>query len=238
MKDNIKFSIVIPAFNEAESLNILIPEISSIIKNINELIFELVLVDDASNDDSRLVIENFSKKHEFIKPIFLDNRSGQTGCFQAGFSVASGSYIIRMDSDLQDSPSDLPKFINAFIDGADMVMGVRECRRHKKIFRLLSYVYDFLVVLLFNSPLHANSGSFVGFRSDLVKNINFKKGDHRYLPLIALRRGAVNIREVFVRHGSRQYGESKYNPLKKLFFGFFEVWRLFFRLATGYYDKN
>ena len=233
-----KLSIVIPAYNEAESLRILLPEIISIIRNSDDCSFELVLVDDASIDETRKVIKQYSDAYEFIKPIFLEKRSGQTGCFQEAFLLASGDFIIRMDSDLQDSPEDLPLFFDAFIDGADLVMGLRECRKHKKIYRLTSYIYDILVVLFFNSPLHANSGSFVGFRSDLVKNINFKKGDHRYLPLIAIRRGAVNIREVFVRHRSRQYDESKYNPLKKLFFGFFEVWRLFFRLASGYYDKN
>ncbi len=233
------FSIVIPSHNEADSLKILIPRILKVLnKQKNHGPFELILVDDASTDNTKAVIKKFSQKHPVIKPIYLKNRSGQTGCFKAGFQKASGKYLIRLDADLQDLPEDLPLFFNRFKKGADLVMGLRECRKHKRIYRLTSYIFDFLVVLIFNSPLHANSGSFVGFKTYLVKNINFKKNDHRYLPLIAIYRGAENIREVIVRHGHRQFGTSKYHPLKKLFLGFFEVWRFFFRLKAGHYHVH
>lgn len=234
-----KFSLIIPAHNEAESLAILVPEIIKMVKKLSRLDRgELLLVDDASTDQTKAVIREFARKHRWIRPVFLRRRSGQTGCFRAAFAKARGDYLIRMDADLQDSPADLPLFLKAFHDGADLVMGLRECRQHRRLYRLASYVYDFLVVLIFNSPLHANSGSFVGFRADLVRGLDFKKNDHRYLPLIAMRRGARNIREVFVRHGQRRFGESKYQPLPKLLLGFFEVWRLFFRIKTGYYDAR
>lgn len=233
------FSIVIPSHNEADSLKVLIPRILKVlIKQKKHKPFELILIDDASTDNTQAVIKKFASKHPSIKPIYLKKRSGQTGGFKAGFKKASGRYLIRMDADLQDLPEDLPLFFDGFQKGADLIMGLRECRKHKRVYRLASYVFDFLVVLIFNSPLHANSGSFVGFKTKLVENINFKKNDHRYLPLIAIHRGAKNIKEVIVRHGHRQFGVSKYHPLKKLFFGFFEVWRFFFRLQLGHYHVH
>lgn len=232
-----KISIVIPARNEAESLQILVPRIIKVINRTKSFgPAELILVDDASSDSTRRMINHYRRRYQNIKPIFLTKRSGQTRCIQAGFNLAKGDYIIRMDADLQDFPEDLPQFFKAFGQGADLAMGLRVHRKHRRLYRLAAYVYDFLVVLIFNSPLYANSGSFVGFKAELVKNIDFKKNDHRYLPLIAIRRGAKDIREVLVRHGERRFGVSKYKPLTKLFFGFFEVWQLFFRIKTGYYD--
>lgn len=231
-----KISIVIPAKNESESLRILIPKIVGIVRNYREFFsIEVILVDDASSDSTRKIIDGFHQRYDFIKPVYLTRTSGQTGCFRAGFNLAAGDFIVRMDADLQDLPDDLPLFFKAFKDGADLVMGIREHRKHRRLYRLASFVYNFLVVLLFNSPLDMNSGSFVGFKADLVKNVNFKRNDHRYMPLIAICRGAKDIREITVRHGERRFGESKYHPLTKLFFGFFEVWWLFFRIKTGYY---
>lgn len=234
-----RISIVIPAKNESESLQILIPEI---IKVLNEqkknFSAEIILVDDASSDSTKKIIDGFHKRYGFIKPIYLKKTSGQTGCFQAGFNQAKGDYIVRMDADLQDLPADLPLFFKAFNEGADLVMGIREHRKHRRLYRLASFVYNFLVVLIFNSPLDMNSGSFVGFKAELVKKVNFKKNDHRYMPLIAVCRGAKDIREITVRHGERRFGVSKYHPLTKLLFGFFEVWFLFFRIKIGYYDDR
>ena len=232
-----KYSIVIPAHNEYKSLQILIPELIKVIKDNHRFgQSELILIDDGSTDKTKKVIKTYAQKHSFIKPIYLNKRFGQAGCFKAGFAQASGDYIIRMDADLQDNPQDLKLFYQSFKEGADLVVGLRECRQHRRIYRLTTYIYDFLVVLFFNSPLHASSGSFIGFKAYLVKKIPFVNNDHRYLPLIAIKRGAKNIREVIVRHQSRRYGHSKYHPVKKLFFGFFEIWRFFWRLKIGYYD--
>ncbi len=232
-----KCSIVVPAHNEQDSLKVLIPELITAIKQNQSFgQFELLLVNDASTDKTKQVIQNFAQKHTFIKPINLTKRSGQTGSFKKAFAKATGDYIIRMDADLQDHPDDLKHFFKAFKSKADLVMGLRECRQHRRLLRLSAYVYDFLVVLLFNTPLHTNSGSFVGFKTKLVKNIPFIKNDHRYLPLIAIRRGAKNIREVIVRHRSRRFGQSKYHPVKKLILGFPEVLRFFVRLKSGHYD--
>jgi glycosyltransferase involved in cell wall biosynthesis len=198
--------------------------------------YEVLIVDDVSTDRTADVVREHQAIFRELRLIRLPRRGGQTGCFEAAFRQVRGEYTIRMDADLQDMPADLRQFVQRFDEGADLVMGLRECRKHRRLYRLASMVYDLIILLLFDTPLHANSGSFVGFRTELIRDIPFRRNDHRYLPLIAIRRGAENIREVLVRHRQRQFGASKYQPLKKLFFGLPEIVRFLLRLNRGYYD--
>ncbi len=230
-------SIVIPFFNEKKSLEILIPRLLKVVSQIDKKI-EIIFVDDASTDGSGTVAAKYAEKNENIKILSMGKRSGQTGAYKEAFRIAKGEYIIRMDSDLQDSPEDLPKFIEKINEGYDLIMGLREARKHSKILRLASGLYDLLIVLFFNSPLHSNSGSFVCFKKEYVQNIPWKKNDHRYLPIIAMTRGAKKVGEVLVKHTERKYGESKYRPYKKLIFGFPEAARFFIRVKRGYYNRR
>jgi len=234
-KNKIDISIVIPFHNEEDSLKILVPELLKEIRNINKS-FEIIFVDDVSTDKSLDVVKNNISNDNLIEIIQLKKRGGQTGCYKEAFKKSDGKYILRMDSDLQDDPRDLKKFVDKMDQGSGLIMGLRECRKHSRIIRFASGVYDLLILVLFNSPLHSNSGSYVAFKSELVKNIPFRKNDHRYLPLIAIKRGAKNISEVFVRHNQRKYGKSKYHPITKLIFGIPEVLRFLFRYIIGIYD--
>ena len=235
MNQKIHCSIVIPFKNEEKNLEILLPKLARVISKY-QIDVELFLVDDFSNDKSLIVCERSKSLFENIKILKLNYPSGQTGAFKAAFNESKGEYLIRMDADLQDDPEDLPLFFEKFKKGSELVMGLRECRKHSRILRLTSILYDSLILLMFNTPLHSNSGSYVGFKSHLVKNIPWRKNDHRYLPLIAIRRGARNIGEVIVRHNPRIYGSSKYKPFKKIFFGIWEVIQFLIRLKRGKYD--
>ncbi len=231
------FSIVIPVHNEFNSLKILLPLLCKSLEAAKGHEFEVLIVDDCSTDETRKLIDKFAAVYRYIRPIFLDHRSGQTGAFLEAFAIVRGEVIIRMDGDMQDHPEDLLLFFRLFEQGAELVMGLRECRKHRRLYRLAGYVYDAIILLLFNSPLHSNSGSFVGFQTRFVKKVVLKKNDHRFLPLIVMDRGAKDIREVFVRHGERQFDSSKYHPFKKLIFGFLEFISLFVRMRLGYYKK-
>lgn len=228
-------SIVISVCNEEESLGQLIKEIDRVLRSV-EYKIEVLFVNDASTDNSESTLEEIKETYSYVKIITLDVRSGQTGCYQTAFQQARGKYIIRMDADLQDDPQDLFKFFPLIEKEVDLIMGLREMRRHRKLLRLASILYDALVVSLFDSPLHANTSSFVAFKSKFIKGIKFKKNDHRYIPLIAMRRGASNIKEVVVAHRERLYGHSKYGTFKKVFLGIQEVLRFFLRLKFGYYN--
>jgi glycosyltransferase involved in cell wall biosynthesis len=228
-------AIIIPFHNEEDSLRVLIPRLLETLNNSAKS-FDVILVDDASTDGSADVVKSYQEKHTEISLMQLQKRGGQTGCYKLAFAKVKADYIIRMDADLQDAPEDLPKFFEKTDQGSELIMGLRECRKHSRILRLASGIYDLLILALFNSPLHSNSGSYVAFKADLVKNIPFRNNDHRYLPLIAMRRGANNISEVFVKHNERQWGKTKYHPVKKVILGVPEVFFFLFRYKLGIYD--
>jgi glycosyltransferase involved in cell wall biosynthesis len=230
-----EISIVVCFHNEEEALKDLMPCLLRVTKNVGKK-FEIIMVDDASIDGGAEVVKSLQREHSEIRLLQLPHRGGQSGCFEEAFKVAKGEYIIRMDGDLQDDPHDLPKFLTKMDQGSELVMGLRECRKHPKALRLAAGVYDLLILLLFDSPLHSNSGSYVAFKGELMKNIPFRKNDHRYLPLIALRRGAKDIGEVIVRHNQRRYGSSKYSVFRKVFFGIPELFAFLIRLKAGVYD--
>tara|TARA_B100000900_G_scaffold411481_1_gene431245 strand:- start:684 stop:1382 length:699 start_codon:yes stop_codon:yes gene_type:complete len=228
-------SIVIPFHDEEKNLEILLPDLRKYV-NDNHQILEVLLVNDLSKDSSKLVVEKFAQNNIKFKLLDLKFRGGQTGAFQKAFEISDGDYIIRMDADLQDDPSNLPKFIKKINEGYDIVMGIRKNRSHPLILILLSKSYDIIFSILFQSKVKSNSGSFIAFRSKFVKNIKFKKNDHRYLPLISYHRGAKNIFSLDINHKSRKFGSTKYKIYKKVLFGCFEAFLFYVRLKKGYYD--
>lgn len=230
--DSVFISVVIPVRNEAGSLPKLMEELDAVIQRIPHPV-EVIFVNDCSTDDSKPILDEYSLIYQFVSVIHSPKQMGQTGCYQVAFGKAKGKYIIRMDGDLQDDPHDLHKFVPYLEDGADLVMGLRELRKHKRLLRFASILYDSFVVLLFDSPLHTNTSSFIAFKSCFVKDIVFKKNDHRYLPVIAMERGARKIKEVIVVNRERLYGVSKYNNFKKMVFGIPEVIRFFARVKLG-----
>jgi len=230
-------SIVICARNEEASLGELIPRIKEVVQQ-SASDFEVLIVDDDSADGTADLVLQHQKNFPELKLIEMPSRGGQTGCFQEAFQQTRGDFIIRMDADLQDDPRDLPKFLERINEGSELIMGLRECRKHGRLMRFAGGLYNLLILVLFDTPLHSNTGSYVGFKAPLVKDIRFRKNDHRYLPMIAIRRGARNITEVLVSHGERKFGISKYNPFLKIVLGIPEVLFFLIRFYSGYYDNK
>lgn len=235
MKDSLDLSIVIPFHNEEESLKVLIPSLFYELKKLAKT-FEVILVNDCSTDGSFGLAKEFSRTYPQLVVLELGERGGQSGAYKLAFSKVRGEHTIRMDADLQDDPKDLFRFVEKIDQGADLIIGLREARKHNRWVRFAGLIYDMIILLLFNSPLHSNTGSYVCFRTKYIMNIPFRKNDHRYIPLIVMRRGAEIISEVFVRHNSRQFGQSKYNTYRKLILGIPEVFRFLYRYTMGYYD--
>lgn len=228
-------TIVIPIYNEEENLHSLL-EALEVETNKIDIPVHLIFVDDHSEDRSYQIIANACENKLNWAAYQLPKRSGQTGCYEFAFDKVTTTHIIRMDADLQDDPADLSAFIGKIKNGSDLVMGLRECRKHKKLLRIASMLYDLLILALFETPLHSNSGSYVAFRTKLVQDLPWKKNDHRYLPLIAIHRGAENISEVIVSHSDRKGGVSKYNPATKVIKGVPEVLLFLLRLRFGHYN--
>lgn len=201
--NNMLISIVIPVHNEEGSLLQLIDELDGVIREVTYSI-EVIFVNDVSTDNTPKILEEFKQKYSYVKAIHLSKRGGQTGCYQMAFQEAKGKYIIRMDGDLQDNPRYLNQFFPLCMNGQDLIMGLRGLRKHHRFLRMVSMLFDALMILLFDSPLHTHTSSFIAFKAEFVKGITFKKNDHRYLPLIAINRGASKIREIVVGHRERK----------------------------------
>jgi len=229
-------SVVVPCHNEEGSLPRLCSGLQTVLSEHLRTDWEVILVDDASTDGTLSVMGHFNLENPCFKVIHLVERRGQTGSFKAAFKAAGGDYIIRMDGDGQDDPEDLPIFIEKIRQEAELVVGIRKRRKHSPVLRLTSNTFDRLMRFLLSSPLQSHSASFVAFKSHLVKNIPFRKNDHRHLPLIALKRGAQKIAEITVQHHPRTSGRSKYNALKKIVTGIPEVALFLIRYWRGAYD--
>ncbi len=237
MSDLPLVSIVLPIHNEAESLRELLPALAAVLDRQTAWSFEVLLVDDVSDDDSRQVAQAMAARDGRFRTIELTRRGGQTGALQAGFEAARGDWLVRMDSDGQDDPLDLPLLLARIEAGADLVLGLRHARKHSRLLRVASILFEVVVVSLMETPLHAHAASFAAFRSIYLKGIPLKRNDHRYLPLIAMRRGGRNAEEVIVRHLPRRFGRSNYRTVRKVLTGFPESLLFFARLFRGFYDQ-
>lgn len=236
MKKIALISLVLPFHNEEESLVVFIEKLHITLNSLPEK-FEVIFVDDCSFDKSMDIVVASRSKFSNIKLVQLLERGGQAGAFQAAFKVAEGEFIIRMDTDLQDAPEDLPLFIDKIKEGNELVLGYRKNRKHNFWLRLLTNVFDLIVRRLFKTHLKSNSGSFVAFSTPFLKNIPFHSNDHRYLPLISLRRGVNTFCQIDVSHNDRAFGHSKYSTSKKIFLGIFELVYFYLRYKRGVYDQ-
>ena len=231
-------SIVIPFFNEEKSLNILIPQLIRHLKKIKKHRFEIILVDDCSTDRSNFVVKSKSKNSKSLtfKTIKLSKRGGQTGAFKKAFKIAIGKFIIRMDSDLQDNPNDIIKFVAKIDLGSDLVIGKRNNRSHSFILIFCSSLYSLFMRFILNSNITSYSSSFVAFNKKYLKKLPWYNNDHRYLPAITVKRGAQKASEIIVQHKKRKYGVSRYNSFKKIILGIPEFILFLIRLKLGFYS--
>ncbi len=216
-----KFTIVIPVYNEAKNLEILIPNIYKELKNIK---FEIIIVDDSSNDGTHKILKKFEKKN-FKYIVRKKKRDLSKSCIE-GFKKASSKNIIVMDGDLQHKPSDIKKFLNIFYRyEPDFVVGTRDLFKNKKhnlnFFRLFASRALILVVnsLLGNKTSDPMSGFFMFKKSAFKKNQKklIKKGYKILLDLLYVGNQKVHVIDVNINFDSRMKGKSKMN-LKILFY--------------------
>jgi len=212
--DSIKpyhISIVVPVFNEEESLQILVEEVRNAMAKTPQHRYELILVDDGSRDNSFAVIESlFEKDPEHVRGIQLRRNFGQTAAMAAGFDAAKGEIIIPMDADLQNDPADIPKLLEKVDEGFDVVSGWRADRQDRAFSRKIpSKIANTLISWITGVPLHDYGCTLKAYHKNITEQMNMYGELHRFLPALASWAGA-RVTEIPVNHRARIHGTSKY----------------------------
>ena len=202
-------SIIIPVFNESESIGYLLDEVLNVMQN-NKLNCELIVVNDGSNDNTSTVLDELTIKIKELSVISLRKNYGQTAAMAAGFDNSKGEIVITLDGDLQNDPNDIPKLISHINEGYDLICGWRYERKDKLINRRIpSKIANKLIANVTGLKLHDYGCSLKAFKKEIVDDIKLYGELHRFLPVLANIEGA-KIKEIKVNHRSRKYGSSKY----------------------------
>jgi len=209
MNSNIALSIVVPIYNEEESLPFLVNQLLEVLQPMEEP-FELVLVNDGSSDKSAEVIRKLSLKVPELVGVLLRKNYGQTAAMAAGFDISSGDIVVTLDGDLQNDPSDIPILVNKIRDGFDLVSGWRYRRQDAAISRKLpSKIANRLIGKVTGVRLNDYGCSLKAYRKEVLTDMRLYGELHRFLPVLANIEGA-RITEVKVNHRARKFGSSKY----------------------------
>ncbi|MDJ0728916.1 MAG: glycosyltransferase family 2 protein [Crocosphaera sp.] len=213
-KDNhsytqVYLSVIVPIFNEVESLPVLIKTIADVLAE-TQLSYEIICIDDGSQDGSTELLEQLAKScHDLVAIIFRRNY-GQTPAMAAGFEYAKGKIIITLDGDLQNDPADIPELVAKLEEGYDLVSGWRKNRQDARLTRLLpSKIANWIIGRVTGVKLHDYGCSLKAYRREVILDMNLYGELHRFLPALAYIEGA-KITEIPVRHHARRYGKSKY----------------------------
>ena len=226
-------SVVVPLYNEEESLPELYRWIEKVMK-ANGFSFEVIFVNDGSTDNSWQVIEDLSKQSENVKGIKFRRNYGKSPALYCGFKEAQGDVVITMDADLQDSPDEIPGLYKMITEeGYDLVSGYKQ-KRYDPLSKTLP-------TKLFNATARKISGihnlhdfncGLKAYRRDVIKNIEVYGEMHRYIPYLAKNAGFDKIGEKVVHHQARKYGKSKFG-LNRFFNGYLDLITLWFLSNFG-----
>lgn len=226
-------SVVIPLFNEEESL----PELYAWIKRVmdgNKFSYEVIFVDDGSTDSSWNTILDLSKSNKEVKGIKFRRNYGKSPALFCGFDKAQGDVVITMDADLQDSPDEIPALYSMIMDdGYDLVSGWKKKRYDPKLTKNLpSKLFNATARKVSGVKLHDFNCGLKAYRKDVVKNIEVYGEMHRYIPFLAKNAGFDKIGEKEVHHQARKFGQSKFG-LDRFVHGYLDLLSLWFLTKFG-----
>ncbi len=227
-------SVVIPLFNEAESLPELTAWIQRVMKEHN-FSYEIIFVDDGSTDDSWAIISEQAKQSEEIHAIKFRRNYGKSPALQCGFARVKGDVIITMDADLQDSPDEIPELFRMIKEeGYDLVSGWKQKRYDPVLTKNLpSKLFNATARKLSGiKNLHDFNCGLKAYRREVVQNIEIYNDMHRYIPYMAKNAGFSRIGEKVVQHQARKYGESKFG-FSRFFNGYLDLITLWFTSTFG-----
>ena len=235
-------SIIVPLYNEAESLPKLYEWIVRVMKE-HGYTYEILFVNDGSTDESWQVIEDLAKKSPFkgdleglgtVHGISFRRNYGKSAALYCGFQAAQGDVVITMDADLQDSPDEIPELYRMITeDGFDLVSGWKQKRYDNKLTKNLpSKLFNATARRVTGIPLHDMNCGLKAYRQEVVKNIEVFSEMHRYIPYLAKNAGFTKIGEKVVQHRKREFGVSKFG-LNRFVNGYLDLLTLWFLNKFG-----
>lgn len=213
-------SIIVPVLNEQETLVELHRQIESVCQQ-NQIDYELVFIDDGSTDNSWKTIQEISEKHQPVSGIRFRRNFGKAAALTAGMKATQGECLMMMDADLQDDPTGIPKFLQKFEEGYEVVNGWKERRLDPWHKVYPSKVFNWMIGRLTGLKLHDHNCGIKLFHRDVAEEIRLYGELHRFIAVLAHARG-FRVAEVSVHHRSREFGYSKYG-VKRFLRGFLDL---------------
>ena len=226
-----RLSIIIPTYNEAESVGLLYNKIIDCIGG--KYSYEIIFVDDGSTDHSDKKIKELIAEDPNVHLIVFRKNFGKSAALQAGFRNCTGDTVITMDADLQDDPKEIPRFIAKLDEGFDLVSGWKKKRHDPLEKRLPSKLFNKVTAHLSGVHIHDFNCGFKAYRREVVDGIDVYGELHRYIPVLAHRKG-FRIGEIEVEHHAREFGKSKYG-IERYMRGLFDSMTVAF--LGRFYDR-
>ena len=215
MNSAVKYSIVVPLYNEVTNIAPLYVRLTQVMEGRDEP-YEIVMIDDGSKDDTPRALQLIAGDDSRVRVVTLRRNFGQTAALKAGFDAAKGDIIISMDGDLQHDPEEIPAFIAKLDEGWDVVSGWRAQRRDRWLTRRLpSRIANWMMAKLSGVALHDFGTTFKAYRRETIKNIPLYGELHRFIPALAVWSGA-QITEIPINNPPRQNGKSNYGISRTL----------------------
>ena len=222
-RDEPHISLVIPAYNEKESLPQLFAELRDVLRNKN---YEIIFVDDGSTDGTDEYLRQLSAQESRVKALRFRRNFGKSAALQAGFGEARGQIIITMDADLQDDPQEIPRLLEALDSGYDLVSGWRAERKDPFNKTLPSELFNAVTGFVTKIKLNDFNCGFKAYRRAVVQNLRIYGEQHRFIPALAYWQG-FSVGEVPLAHHPRRFGRSKFG-MRRFLSGFLDLFTILF----------
>lgn len=218
-------SVVVPVFNEEDSLAELVRQISVVCEE-QKISFEIIFVDDGSTDGSFALLEELHQKDKRIRVIQFRRNFGKAEALSAGFSVVRGDRVLTLDADLQDDPAEIPFLIRVLDEGLDLVSGWKKTRKDPLSKRIPSKIWNFMTSVMTGIKLHDFNCGIKMYRREVVESVHIYGELHRYIPALVSWEG-FSVGEMPVNHRPRLFGRSKYGA-SRFFKGFLDLITIMF----------
>lgn len=215
-----KISVVVPLFNEEESIRILGREIKRVITAFNNN-FEVIFVDDGSTDGSLRALRELNREDQRFKFISFQKNYGKSAALQVGFQQATGDVVITMDADLQDDPAEIPNLLKKLNEGYDLVSGWKKVRFDPFIKRHSSKFFNWMTAIMSGIKIHDFNCGLKAYRKPVTESFRVYGELHRYMPVLANWQG-YTVSEIAVQHHPRKFGKTKFG-VSRFFKGFIDL---------------